>query len=301
LADATVAPAQGQPLSGRGRLLSVESTDGVSVAVHELGPSASGPPLLISHATGFCGHAYAPIALALGDRFHTLAMDHRGHGATRPPPGWESGRDVDWRRFGDDTLAVARAIDGRGQLVGFGHSMGGASLLMAAHRDPSLFARLVLFEPIARPATDETIDASGWPIVVGARRRKPVFPSFQAAFDNFDRKMPLSLMTAESLLGYVEHGLRPTSDGQVELCCPPELEAAIFELGPHNCVWDLLAEIDMPVLVVAGAYEPDQPSATAIEIAEELPRGELLVLPEQGHLGPFSHPHEVAGVISAFM
>ena len=288
-------------MSGREPLLSVESTDGVSVAVHELTASASGPPLLISHATGFCGHAYAPIAHALGDRFQTLAMDHRGHGATPPPPGWEVGEGVDWRRFGDDTLAVARAIDAPGQIVGFGHSMGGASLLMAAQRDPWLFSRLVLFEPIARPPSEEPIDASGWPIVIGARRRKRGFASFQAAFDNFSSKPPLSLMTPESLRGYVEHGLRPTADGEVELCCPPELEAAIFILGPNNGVWDLLRDVDVPVLVVAGAFEPDQPSASARDITERLPRGELFVLPEQTHFGPFSHPHEIADVISAFV
>lgn len=286
---------------GRRPLFSVQSTDGVSVAVHELSSTESAPPLLVSHATGFCGHAYAPIASALGDRYRSLAMDHRGHGATTAPPGWEAGDGVDWRRFGDDTLAVARAIDAPGQVVGFGHSMGGASLLMAAQRDPAVFARLVLFEPIARPPAEPSIDASDWPIVIGARRRKRRFPSFQAAFENFSRKPPLSLMTPESLRGYVEHGLRPSAEGGVELCCAPELEAAIFVLGPHNGAWDLLPEVQVPVLVVTGAFEPDQPSASAAQIAERLPRGELLLLPEQGHLGPFSHPRQVADVLSTFV
>ena len=172
---------------------------------------------------------------------------------------------------------------------------------MAAHHDPAQFARLVLFEPIARPPADQPIDANSWPIVIGARRRKRHFPSFQAAFENFGRKPPLSDMTAEALRGYVEHGLRPDRDGGVELCCPPELEAAIFVLGPDNGVWDMLPQIDVPVLVVSGAFEPDQPSAAAAQIAEQLPRGELIVLPHQGHLGPFSNPHEVAQVVSAFV
>ena len=184
-------------MSGRRPLFSVESTDEVSVAVHELSSPNDAPPLLISHATGFCGYAYAPLAAALGDRFRSLAMDHRGHGATRPPAGWDDGHDVDWRRFGDDTLAVARAMGDPGRLVGFGHSMGGSSLLMAAHRDPGQFARLVLFEPIARPPEDQPVDPSSWPIVLGARRRKRHFPSFQAAFENFRRKPPLSQFASE--------------------------------------------------------------------------------------------------------
>jgi pimeloyl-ACP methyl ester carboxylesterase len=179
--------------------------------------------------------------------------------------------------------------------------MGGSSLLMAAHRDPAQFDRLVLFEPIARPPAEQSGDMSSLPIVVGARRRKRHFPSFQAAFENFRSKPPLSEMTPEALQGYVEHGLRPAREGGVELCCPPELEAAIFVLGPRNGVWELLPEIDVPVLVISGVVEPNQPSASASQIAGELPRGELAVLPDQGHLGPFSHPEQVAEVVSAFL
>ena len=77
------------------------------------------------------------------------------------------------------------------------------------------------------------------------------------------------------------------------------MEAAIFIGGPDNGVWDLLHEIEVPVLVLAGAYEPEQPSASAEQIADELPRGELRMLPHLGHLGPFSHPAEVAALVSA--
>src|SRR5918995_1898044 len=133
----------------------------------------------------------------------------------------------------------------------------------------------------------------------GGPRRTRLFSSSQAAFENSRRKPPLSDMTADALQGYVEHGLRPAREGGVELCCTPELEAAIFVLGPHNGVWDLLPDVDVPVLVVSGAFEPDQPSASAAQIAERLPRGDLVVLPDQGHLGPFSHPTEVADVVSA--
>ena len=49
----------------------------------------------------------------------------------------------------------------------FGHSMGGACLLMAAHRNPALFRRIVAFEPIVFPPTeyladDSANDGEGW-------------------------------------------------------------------------------------------------------------------------------------------
>ncbi len=279
--------------------LAVESTDAVAVVVHHLAGATNAPPLLISHATGFCAHAYTPLASTLAGRFRGVALDHRGHGATIAPPGWEAGVGVDWRRFGDDTLAVGKAIAPQGGLVGFGHSMGGASLLMAAHRDPSLFERLVLFEPIAGPVPDRPVDPDEIPLVVGARRRRRRFASFDEAYENFRSKPPLSQMTPESLRGYVWHGLRPTADGDVELCCAPELEATIFMLAKDNGVWELLPEIDVPVLVVAGVVEADQPSFWAEQIAQRLPHGDVVLLPHQTHFGPFSHPDQVAELISA--
>jgi hypothetical protein len=45
----------------------VPSSDHVSVAVHDFG--GSGPPLLLSHASGFHGYCYLPIADELTDRF----------------------------------------------------------------------------------------------------------------------------------------------------------------------------------------------------------------------------------------
>ncbi len=126
----------------------VPSSDNVSVAVHEFG--GTGRPLLLSHATGFHGWCYLPIADALSDEATSFALDYRGHGDTARPDGWA----VDWEQYGDDAVAVATAIAPDGGLVAFGHSMGGACLLMAAHRNPGLFDHLVVYEPIVFPPRD---------------------------------------------------------------------------------------------------------------------------------------------------
>ena len=79
----------------------VQSTLGVQIAVHDLG--GTGERLLVSHATGFHGRCYEPMAAALAHRFHSVAFDYRGHGDTPRPDG-----PVDWERYGDDAEAMAR-------------------------------------------------------------------------------------------------------------------------------------------------------------------------------------------------
>lgn len=282
-------------------LIRVDSTDGVSVAVHDLGGTAALPTLLVSHATGFHAHCYVPIAEALADRFHSVGLDYRGHGDTTVDPAW----DIDWSGFGDDAVAVARRLAADGPITGFGHSMGAATLLMCAHRAPTLFERLVLFEPIAhpdRPKQAAGSDDSPPPIAQGALRRRRTFPSFDAAYDNYRSKPPMSLMTPSALRNYVDHGFRETvdehGDPAVTLRCVPEFEAGVFLSAGGNGVFDLLPGIETPCVVVAGMVEEAQPSALARAIADRLPNGEYVQIDHQTHFGPFSHPNEIAELIA---
>ncbi len=276
-------------------MVRVESSDGVSVAVHDLG--GRGPTLLISHATGFNAHTYVSMADNLAPRFHSYALDFRGHGDTAAPPGWE----VDWTRYGDDALAAARALAPDGGLIGFGHSMGGSALLMAAHRDPSLFALIIAFEPIGSPRLAPAADDGPPPallttMVEAARRRRRSFGTFQAAIDNYSSKPPMAAFTPEALRNYVEHGFAPSADG-VTLRCDPELEAQTFMNGRNNGVWDLLPEITTPVLVVIGEADDVGPAATGEEMAERLPSGSFQSEPHLDHMAPFTHPRELAEIV----
>ena len=122
------------------------STNGVSVAIHELAGSAGHPLVLIAHATGFHGMVWAPLATRLADRFRLYALDFRGHGDSLPP---RSG-DFSWTGFADDVAAV---VDGLGldRPFGLGHSKGGAALLLAEQHRPGTLRSMYLFEPIVFP------------------------------------------------------------------------------------------------------------------------------------------------------
>ncbi|MEY4339651.1 MAG: hypothetical protein RLZ14_1501 [Actinomycetota bacterium] len=267
------------------------------VAVHELG--GEGQPLLVSHATGFHGRCYLPLAHELAGQFRCTAFDYRGHGDTPQPDA-----PVDWERYADDAHEVARALVARhGQPIdAFGHSMGGACLLMVALREPGLFRRLVVFEPIVFPPGGLRPDDAGGddpdssPMVQAARRRRAVFPSFQAAIDNYSAKPPLNGFTPEAMRAYVEHGFRQDADG-VHLKCTPEVEAATFATGSQHRTWEQLHRIETPTVVVSGRVQPFQPATFAAPIAELLPHDRLVQADDLDHFGPMTHPDRVAQII----
>jgi pimeloyl-ACP methyl ester carboxylesterase len=175
--------------------------------------------------------------------------------------------------------------------------MGGAALLMAAHRDPQLFDVLVLFEPVVFP-TD--IDRSGQEpsmMVEGARRRRATFGSFEEAVENFGSKPPMIAFDRDVLRLYVAHGFRPSPEG-VRLKCDPEHEARTYENGAVHRTWDLLPEIETRVVVIAGVVEEQGPSAVAGSVAERLPHATYIELPDSDHFGPFVQPARFARIVA---
>jgi pimeloyl-ACP methyl ester carboxylesterase len=278
-------------------MLRAASSDGTSVVIHELAGSSPHPIVLIAHATGFHGHAYLPVAKHLAPRSHSYALDFRGHGDTERPAGWR----VQWDGYGDDALAAAETVaalpGGEGGIVGFGHSMGGACLLMAAAKRPELFRALVVFEPIVFP-TDRVRDPDAPnPLRDGARRRRPVFDSFEAAIANYASKPPMAAFDPDALDAYVRHGFRQDGD-HVRLKCDPDTEADTFDNGANHTTWDRLDSIEVPVTVVAGRVDEAQPAAVAAQLAERLPNGRYLPLPHLDHFGPMTHPAEVAAIVA---
>ncbi|MGB0113194.1 MAG: alpha/beta hydrolase [Ilumatobacteraceae bacterium] len=267
------------------------SSDHVSVAIHEFG--GGGRPLLLSHATGFHGYCYLPIADELGDDATSFALDYRGHGDTARPDDWT----IDWEQYGDDALAAARAVAPDGGLIGFGHSMGGACLLMAAHRDPSLFDAIVVFEPIVFPPRPADAEPGNGPsLSAGARKRRASFESFDQAITNYASKPPMMAFDPDVLRLYVAHGFRPAPEG-VRLKCDPETEAGTFDMGGGHDTWTVLPEIATKVVVAAGATEDFGPGSIAAGIAERLPNAAYVQRDDWNHFTPFIDPAAMAALI----
>jgi pimeloyl-ACP methyl ester carboxylesterase len=216
-----------------------------------------------------------------------VAWDHRGHGESDNPP-----LPIDWWDTARDVLAV---LDGVAeQVVGVGHSMGAASLLMAEILAPGTFAAIIAIEPIIFPPPYEPIDHH--PLVESAQRRRGSFDSPQLALENFAAKPVFSGWDSRALEAYVTCGLQQDGDEWV-LSCPPEYEAAFFAAAPLHGAWDRLGEVTIPVRVVAGRDSDSHPAEFADAQAARLGNATLEIVDGSGHFLPMEQPGRVAGII----
>ncbi|HEX4244388.1 MAG TPA: alpha/beta hydrolase [Acidimicrobiales bacterium] len=272
--------------------------DGVAIALTDFG--GRGPDLLLVHATGFCAAVLAPLARGLAGTFHCWGLDLRAHGhSERPADG-----NLAWSGFALDVLASVEHL-GLRQPLAFGHSCGGAAILLAEQARPGTFRGLYCFEPIVFPAdhpveNDHPIENMDNPLSLGALRRRETFPSRADALANFSAKPPFSVLDPSALAGYVDCGfeLVPPEEGGdgrlVRLCCRREDEAAVYAQSFLHDAYAHLGAINCPVTLACG-QETDVFGLPVLEqYGARLQRSAIQVFDAMGHFGPMEGPGRVA-------
>ena len=177
---------------------------------------------------------FEPLALRLRDAFRPVAVDLRGHGGTDTP----AGRDgFGFALMAADVLAVLDHL-GIDSAVALGQSLGGGVTVLVDELRPALLRRVLLCEPVAfspdamasRPLGEGPGDGGNFMSQI-ARKRRAVWPDRDAVLASYRSRPPFDVLAPESLAAYVQWGFVDRVDGQVELACPPEVEAWFFECG----------------------------------------------------------------------
>ncbi len=194
-----------------------------------------------------------------------VRYDARGHGESTGTP---TPASYTWPHLADDLLALLDQVVGPEPVSGIGCSLGTATLLHAAVREPGRFDRLVLTAP-----------PTAW------ASRAAQADLYRLAADLVARQGhgALAELTARSLAAAAFADLpappaRPSAPAVGEELLPAVLRAAAASDLPAE--QDLTA-LDMPVLILAWAGDPGHPVSTAERLAE-LIAGSRLHIAESG-------------------
>lgn len=268
------------------------------VANHYLDWGGDGPPLVLIHATGFLGALWRPIAEQLSSRFRVVAVDQRGHG--------DSGKPADgytFEAFAADLQCVIEELELE-RPIAAGHSSGATTIVVHAARYPGVISRAVLIEPILprpewykRPQEGRNANS----LADQARKRRAVWPDREELLQTYRTRKTFERWQEDTLRIYVDEGTRPRDDGQVELKCPPELEAKFFEAVTKLDVWPMVSKLECPTLVLWGTESHLQAHGPDRGLEDALPQARTVHVSDTDHFLPQERPDEVVRLMEGFL
>lgn len=273
----------------RARRFSLPARGGEMAAL-EFGDAERPIDIVFCNANGFNARTYRTILSPLAANLRVLAIDMRGHGASTLPTATE-GR-LNWHDFRDDLIALLEHLDGPPAVLS-GHSMGGATALLAEAKAPHRVSRLVLFDPVIM--SKDMVRAPGAPqitespMVQGALRRRAVFGDRAAAMAAYKGRGAFRTWTDAQLADYVAAGFHDRDDGQVELACPPQWEASNYANHAHD-PWAAIREGRAPIRILRAAegstcnVKGDEPEVVATG------RVTVETVPDTTHFLPMERP-----------
>lgn len=266
------------------------------VRLRTLDWGGDGEPIVLLHATGFLGRIYAPIASALTSIGHVYSYDQRGHGDS----GLSSDGEYDWQRTMEDLQGFILAMGFRG-VRAFGHSAGATAIGSLAAERPDLISRAVLTEPVVFESP--TAPELGWrnPFIDSTLKRKRIFDSVEAMFQNFDRKPPFATWDKAMLRDYCEFGTRLNADSKRELKCKPEIEARLYETSRDFDGLGRILRAPVPLLILFGEKSDSLAVTLAELIASKRKLGRVEKIADTGHFMPMEKPLAIATMAIEFL
>ncbi len=263
------------------------AVDGVRYGVRVAG---QGPELVLLHGFTGSGSTWQPLVSSLAGSRRLIAIDAPGHGAS---PATAHPERFTIERAARDVLALLDRLEAKEAAL-LGYSMGGRLALHAALAAPGRFTAVVLEsaspgirdpgERDARIRDDEALAAEiehqGVEAFVARWEAFPLFAS-QANLPAGVRGRLRAQRLANSAAG-LANSLRGMGAG----AAPP--------------VWERIAELRMPVLLIVGALDGKY-LAIAREMLHCLPHATLEVVAGAGHAVHLEQPERFDEIVSRFL
>ena len=265
------------------------ATDGTPLAFAVGGPK-DGRAIVCCNGVGVSTFFWDYVADYFTKTHRVLVWDYRGHGA--------SGASTTLPELTIEDLAddLARVMDAAGVERGIilGHSMGCQVIFEFFHRYPHRTLALVpMLGAYGRPA-DTFLDPRVGPTIfktayaIGTRLPRLVGMGLRAGL-----RQPLTWsMTRRS--GLVHPDLAAKDDLEPYLEHMARLDPRVFlefvRAAQAHDAGPLLANIDVPTLVVAGERDLFTPRHLSVEMAGRIPDAELLEIPRGSHAALIEQP-----------
>ncbi len=242
------------------------------------------PAVVLIHGTGASTHSWRDVAPLLANSFRVIAFDLPGHGFTQ-------GERADFSLPGIASAAAQMLKSlGVAEAIGVGHSAGAAILLQMALDDNVRFGAVVTFNGALRPIKGDFLFSP----LAKALFSNPVVPR---VFSAWARHTGVTGRMVDRTGGMID---RRGRDLYMRLLADPAHVAGALGMMAH---WDLaplqrrLSAISCPVTLVATENDPLVPASVSREAAARIPRSQVVMVRDGGHLLHEVRPQFAAQII----
>jgi pimeloyl-ACP methyl ester carboxylesterase len=277
----------------------IRTEDGLSL--HVLEWSDAGTPLVLVHGFGNEAHIWDDFAPLVAPHYRTIAVDLRGHGDSDHDP--RQRYDYDFHVGDLEAVTAALGIE---RLVLVGHSFGGRTSLLFAAKHPERMAGLVIVDigPEHDPRGTTRIRMEVMQRGDGTFASPAEYERVLA--HNFPAGQP------DALRRMARHELRQREDGRWLRKADPAFmtaraEASTADAEAHERdsakrLWDALARVSCPTLVVRGAASDILSPEIADRMVDDvLAKGRLAVVPQAAHSVMTDNPAGFAEAVGSFV
>ena len=267
--------------------MSIVRVDGIDFHVEDHG---SGPPLVLLHGFAGSSASWAPVIHDLAETRRVVAIDIIGHGASAAP---EDPSHFGFEQALRDLTEVTTQL-GVARAAWLGYSMGGRLALGMAVDHPRKVSSLILVsatagiqhetERLERMEADQElarrIEEAGIETFVHEWERLPIWES--------QGTLPVEVLKVqrEIRLRNRPAGLTNSLRGMGQ--------------GAQPSYWDRLHEIEVPVLLMAGALDRKF-VGIAGQMGVRIAGAELSVVPDAGHAVQLERPGEFLADVRTFL
>jgi pimeloyl-ACP methyl ester carboxylesterase len=255
--------------------------------------AADAPPVVLLHGLRGFAYSWRAIAERLADQYRCVALNLRGHGDSGPSPE----RDLTIDLYVTDVESLASQL----QLARFtlvGHSLGGRVAMAYAAAHPKRTRGIVVVD-IAPGLTDEGVMG----IKRGMEASPPGFPSWEEAVAFSARGR--ANVPAATLAEWAPYTFRRLPDGTITWKHDPLLREEWLgpELPPRAKVhlWDELARVECPVLIVRGQTSHQLDAALCERMVGSVRDGQWVEIPDTSHFVHHDNPDAFLAAVTAFL
>jgi len=262
---------------------------GMNVHYRDEGNKNASPPLVLIHGTGASLHTWEETVRLLKDSFRIITMDLPAYGLTGPNPE----RIYSQEFYLDFMNKFLTAIDIDQCIIG-GNSLGGAIAWNYTYTYPSKVQKLILIDAAGYSMVSESkpIAFTLAQIPILKHILNYITPRFLAEKSVINVYHNPSKVTHEVVDRYYELFLR---EGNRQAF----VDRMNFSEYPDHTL--KIRSIDVPTLVVWGAYDKLIPLENARMFHTDLPNDTLVILDKTGHVPMEESADSTAMVIKHFL